>query len=98
MGQFRISDRARTDIIDIWFYMAADSADSADRLNARFYDEFTTLSRHPLMGRSRPELAPDLRSFPVGNYVIFYRPLENGIEVMRVLSTARDIDTLFQKV
>jgi toxin ParE1/3/4 len=98
MGQFRISDRARADLIDIWFYIAADSVDSANRLNARFYDEFTTLSRHPLMGRSRPELAPDLRGFPVGNYIIFYRPLENGIEVMRVLSTARDIDTLFQKV
>jgi toxin ParE1/3/4 len=98
MGQFRISDRARADLVAIWSYIAAHSVDSAERLNARFYDEFTTLSRHPLMGRSRPELAPELRSFPVGNYIIFYRPLQNGIEVMRVLSTARDIDTLFQEI
>lgn len=98
MGQFRISDQARADLIDIWLYIASDSVDSADRLNARFYDEFTTLSRYPQMGRSRPELAPELRSFPVGNYIIFYRPIENGIEVMRVLSTRRDIDTLFQEI
>ena len=98
MGQFRISDQARADLIDIWLYIASDSVDSADQLNARFYDEFTTLSRYPRMGRSRPELAPELRSFPVGNYIIFGRPIENGIEVMRVLSTRRDIDTLFQEI
>ena len=49
----------------------------------------------PLLGRLCPELAPNLRSFPVGNYVIFYRPIDNGIEVARVLHGARDIDSLF---
>ena len=48
-----------------------------------------------MMGRARPELAADLRSFPVGNYIIFYRPIEDGVEIVRVLSGARDIDALF---
>jgi toxin ParE1/3/4 len=46
------------------------------------------------MGRARPELAPDLRSFPFGRYVIFYMPLSDGIDVVRVLHSARDIDGL----
>src|SRR4051794_21023186 len=36
-----------------------------------------------------------LRSFPVGRYVVFYRLSEPGIEVTRVLSAYRDIETLF---
>lgn len=43
------------------------------------------------MGRSREELAPSLRSLPVDKYVIFYRPIENGIQVERVLSGYRDL-------
>jgi toxin ParE1/3/4 len=47
------------------------------------------------MGRARGELAPDLRSFPYGRYVIFYAPIEDGIDVVRVLHSARDVDAAF---
>jgi toxin ParE1/3/4 len=50
----------------------------------------------PQLGRRREELSPRLRSFPVGRYVIFYRPLENGIEIARVLHGARDFPPLFE--
>jgi len=43
------------------------------------------------MGRKVEELAPNLRSFPIGSYLIFYRPVEDGIELIRVLHGARDI-------
>jgi toxin ParE1/3/4 len=39
----------------------------------------------PDLGRKREELSPRLRSLPFGRYVIFYRPMENGIEIARVL-------------
>jgi toxin ParE1/3/4 len=41
-------------------------------------------------------LSPRLRSFPVKNYVIFYRPLEDGIEIVRVLHGAQDLPPLFE--
>lgn len=47
------------------------------------------------MGRAREELAADLRSFPFGRYVIFYAPVEGGIDVVRVLHSARDVDAAF---
>lgn len=40
-------------------------------------------------------LAPDVRSFPFGRYVIFYLPIDDGIDVVRVLHSARDIDAVF---
>jgi toxin ParE1/3/4 len=49
------------------------------------------------MGRERPELLADLRSFPVGRYVIFYLPRPHGIEVVRVLHGARDLKPLFEQ-
>ena len=49
------------------------------------------------MGRARDELAADLRSFPFGRYVIFYEPIEDGIDVVRVLHSARDIDVAFDE-
>jgi toxin ParE1/3/4 len=44
------------------------------------------------VGRQRPELAPGLRSFPIGNYVLFYLPLPNGIDLVRVRSRYLDIE------
>jgi toxin ParE1/3/4 len=54
------------------------------------------LARMPELGRKRPDLAPDLRGFPIGNYIIFYRPVPDGIQVIRVLHGARDIPELFE--
>ena len=47
------------------------------------------------MGRKRDELLPNLRSFPVGSYLIFYHPINQGIEVVRVLHGSRDIPNFF---
>jgi toxin ParE1/3/4 len=43
-----------------------------------------------------PKTGPSLRSLPVGNYVIFYRPTQDDVEVTRVLHGTRDIDALFR--
>lgn len=49
------------------------------------------------MGRKRDELLPLLRSFGVDDYLIFYRPIESGIEILRVVSGYRDLDALFDE-
>jgi toxin ParE1/3/4 len=40
----------------------------------------------------------NLRSFTVKNYVIFYQPITDGIEVLRVLYGARDIHRVFDEM
>jgi len=50
------------------------------------------LAQTPLAGRSRDDLVSNLRSFPVGNYIIFYTPVSDGIEVVRVMNGRQDID------
>ena len=76
---------AETDLIEIWVYIAEENPTAADALLESIDDKCATLATSPLMGRIRDELLPGIRSFPVGHYVIFYQPIEDGIEVVRVL-------------
>jgi toxin ParE1/3/4 len=53
------------------------------------------LAASPDIGQDRNDLAARLRSAPTGNYIIFYRSLEDGIQIIRVIHGARDIQELF---
>jgi toxin ParE1/3/4 len=55
-----------------------------------------TLARNPGIGTARDDLLPGVRAFSVGNYVIFFRPASDGIEVVRVVHGARDYRLLFE--
>jgi toxin ParE1/3/4 len=41
------------------------------------------------MGRARDDIASGVRHFPVGRYLIFYRVLDDGVEVVRYLHGMR---------
>jgi len=87
-------ERSRASISDyeeIWRYIARDNPAAADRLITALERQISSLVTMPGSGRTEPKLAADLRSFPVGNYLIFYRPIANGIALVRVLHGARDI-------
>ena len=86
---------AETDILEIWDYIADDSLAAADRWVDHLDEQFRVLATQPMMGRARDELAPGVRSFPFGRYIVFYVPLDDGIDVVRVLQGARDIDAVF---
>ncbi|PWB82949.1 MAG: type II toxin-antitoxin system RelE/ParE family toxin [Methylocystaceae bacterium] len=83
--------RARLDLIEIWRFVADDSPAAADRLLDRIEKALAMLRDNPRAGRTRPELAPGVRSLPVGNYVLFYRLAEDVIELVRVRSGYMDI-------
>lgn len=47
------------------------------------------------IGRARPELRSDLRSFAFKGYVILFRYLEDGIEIVNIIERQRDILAAF---
>jgi toxin ParE1/3/4 len=96
MNAFRLSPAARSDLDEIWFYIAQDDPEAADKFIRAIVSRFPKFAAMPELGRQREELSPRLRSFPVGRYVIFYRPMKNGIEIVRVLHGARDLPPLFE--
>lgn len=57
-------------------------------------DKSVLLADQPRLGPSRPDIAPELRYFPVGSYLILYRIIEGGIEVVRVVHGARRLASI----
>ena len=96
MSKVKLSAVAESDLAEIWFYIAQDNVEAADRFVDLFYEKCLLLVESPGMGTRRLELSPGIRSFPFGNYIIFYRSVERDIEVARVLSGSRDIPTVFE--
>ncbi|MCU0935947.1 MAG: type II toxin-antitoxin system RelE/ParE family toxin [Gammaproteobacteria bacterium] len=94
MPSVRRTARAEDDLVDLWLYVAQDDTQAADRLLEALDRRCILLAEHPHLGRARPDIAPDLHYFPVGNYLILYRLLPDGIEVVRVVHGARRLDSL----
>ena len=95
MSHVRLSLEASRDLEEIEDYISRDNPDAAARLILLVREKCALLSQQPGMGRDRSDVLSGLRGFPVGNYIIFYQPANDGIEVIRVLHGARDIPELF---
>jgi toxin ParE1/3/4 len=92
MAQVRTSVRAEEDMLDIWSFIAMDDPIAADKFTAHIQQKCQMLAENPRVGRLRQELGQNIRGYPVGEYVIFYMPEEDGVYLVRVLHGARDID------
>lgn len=68
------SARVETDLIEIWTSIAGDDPAAADRVLDRIEQACVLLATHPHAGNQRDDLAPGLRFYPVGNYLVFYVP------------------------
>jgi toxin ParE1/3/4 len=78
------------------------SRESGSRIVARrFTDGIVKKCAHlaslpGTLGRPRPELRADLRSFPFRGYVIFFRYRDDVLEVVSVLEGHRDTVAYFK--
>lgn len=86
---------ARADLDEIWDRVAEDNPEAARKLVQALMERCRLLAESPLIGRARPELGVRVRSFPHGRYLLLYRPLEDGIELLRVAGPGRDVDAMF---
>lgn len=95
MAAVRFTNRAREDLLDIWTYVALQSSPrAADRIYDRIAESCGKLRLHPRIGRARPEIADDARSLSVERWVAFYRLVEDGVQVVRVIDGARDLNAM----
>ncbi|MBF0268159.1 MAG: type II toxin-antitoxin system RelE/ParE family toxin [Alphaproteobacteria bacterium] len=92
MARLVLERTAIRDLGEIAEFIAQDNPVRAFTFIEEIKDACRTWAENPLSGRARPEIAQGLRSFPHGNYVIFYRPLPDGIAVLRVLHGKRDTE------
>ena len=91
MAAVAYSKASLGDLAGIWDFVAEESVFQADLLLRRFQAKLDYLAQSNTIGRPRPELAAGCRSYPIGKFCIYYRPTVHGIELIRLLHSARDI-------
>lgn len=96
MSRVRFSPAARLDLDGILTHLNGQSSDRARTFLTSFKLSRDTYALSPLLGPSAEGYAPGLRCFTVWNYVCFYRPVANGIQIVRILHGARDIPRIFE--
>lgn len=92
---FAVTRAAETDYLGIWLYIAQDSVVNADRFIDLLQSKHAIIASQPRIGTPRPDFGPEVRSYPVGQYILFYRLHAGRIELLRVLHGARDLPRLF---
>lgn len=95
MTHYRLSSGADRDLHELWAYIARENVRAADRLMEALEERFVLLGEYPGAGRERPEFGQHVRSFPVGNYIVVYRPISIGVEILRIIRGSRDLDAQF---
>jgi toxin ParE1/3/4 len=97
MPKIIVAPLAQTDIDEIWDHIARDSIPNADRFVDQIERRFGLLADNPKLGTRRDTLRPGLRRFVHARYLIYYRPIRDGIEVVRVVHGARSQEMLFRR-
>jgi toxin ParE1/3/4 len=91
MSNIIIRSTAENDLTKIWLYIAEDSPLAADRVFDAAQSTFDSLSEKPKIGKlfeSKRKMLKGIRFFPISEYpkyIVYYREINNGIEIVRVL-------------
>ena len=92
MSQVVYSPEADDDLESIVDYIARDKPQAARDWLAKLRTTCETIATQPGVGEERKGFGiPGCKSFSIGQYVVFFRPIENGIEVSRVIHGSRDL-------
>lgn len=90
---------ARQDLAEIGRYIAEKSQSRETAL--RFLDNVSTrcelYASQPALGEHCPDLGANVRQFAVGNYIVFYEGMADGIQILRVLHGSRDVPAAWRE-
>ena len=101
MSLVRETLSAYADLVEITSYFDLQERTLSERFLAALDGTVHLLADQPAIGspvRFDSPALPDLRFFPIQDfpkYLVFYRPITDGIELLRVVHGARDLPALF---
>ena len=93
-----VSPLAELDLENIFEHFAENNVEYAENFINFMVQKFQLVADNSLIGKNQDSFILNLRSFPFKNCVIFYFPIKNGIEIYRILHSARNIEKLFDDV
>ena len=72
------------------------SPNTAARVIREIARKANNYAASPLLAAARPEMGPSIRAYYVNRYAVFYRPISQGIEVLRIIHGSRDVLRVFR--
>jgi toxin ParE1/3/4 len=94
-----VSVLAQQDLDAIWnYYSERNLEEVGSRLIREIGKKFSLFLQYPEIGRERNDLILYLRSFAIKDYLIFYLPSTDAIEIFRVVKGSRNISKLFDEM
>ena len=97
MSRYLINILASQDLNQIADYFAEQNIEAGERFFQEFNRKCEQLVAFPNSGQSYAAIREGLRGMPLFGYILFYRVLEDGIEILRVVSGRRDLPSLFDQ-
>jgi len=90
---FVISKKAVSDLEEIWLYTVEKwSVEQADRYYNLIFNEINYISKNSTAGKSMEHVRKGFRSSKVNFHLIFYRVINDTIEVIRILHERMDME------
>jgi toxin ParE1/3/4 len=93
----KVAAAAENDLQETLTYVSQFNPSAAEKLIKEIVGKFGFLRDNPQAGTLRNKLMLNLRSFVIRDDIILYQPIENGIEILRVLHGSRDIEGVFEE-
>jgi toxin ParE1/3/4 len=95
MSLYVINVLASRDLTEIADYFAETNVEVGERFFKEFNSKCQQLVSFPSSGKSYGTIRPYLRGLSIEGYIIFYRILDDGIEILRVVSGRHNLPSLF---
>jgi toxin ParE1/3/4 len=96
--RYRIARSAERDLDEIFIYWARRvSVETAERIITSITDRFWLIGQHPNAGKAADDIAVDVRCFPAGKYLIYYRKRPYGIDILHIFHGARNQEKALKK-
>jgi toxin ParE1/3/4 len=93
MANYKFTNKAVTDITNIWNYTFDTWSESqADDYYHMLLENCKEVANNPELGKNYAGIAPDLKGFKAGRHIIFYRKIKDEyVEITRILHEQMDL-------
>ena len=86
--------QVRLDLLQIWDYIRQRDPDAAEQVLRDIDERFVLLSEFPEMGSKRDDIRDGMRLAVYKRFVILYFPVEDGVEIVRVIRGERNLQRI----
>ncbi|MBD2620177.1 type II toxin-antitoxin system RelE/ParE family toxin [Microcystis flos-aquae FACHB-1344] len=98
MNRYIIAPSASQGLNKIADYFLVVNIEAGEKLFRKFYKKCQQLVQFPKLGRSYSHIKPSLRGLPLDGYIIFYRVINETVEILRIVNGRQDLDALFSEI